>query len=198
MQKQRFARITAAWQPLFQSFVLRVLQAANSSFVQSGNHPLYEGSQLAVTQNSDIAVADFQCVAGYFDIPYEIVPTTNIPAFIWALSVGALDMSRSQQLVFIRQIDEILEKTGRSFDNENQPLTWERFLRFLDKIEFSFDEDGRWQPPTLFVPPALVPTAQRVSTECLTDPQKAEQLQALIQRKWEAYNDRETHRELAD
>jgi len=198
MQKQRFTHITAAWQPLFQSFVLRVLQSANSSFVQSGSHPLYEGSQLAITPNSDIAVADFQRVDGYFDIPYEVVSTTNIPAFIWALSVGALDMSRSQQLVFIRQLDEILEKTGRSFDNENQPLTWERFLKFLDKIEFSFDENGRWQPPTLFVPPALVPTAHRVSNEWLTDPQKTEQLQALIQRKWEAHNDRETHRELVD
>ncbi len=198
MQKQRFVRISAAWQPLFQTFVLRVLQATNPPFVQLGNLPLYEGNRLAVTQNSDIAVADFQRVAGYFNIPHDVIHTTDIPAFVAALAVGALDMGRSRQLVFVRQLDEILEKTGRSFDNEQQPLTWERFLWFLDTIEFSFDEAGHWQPPTLFVPPALFSTAQRVSTEWLTDPQKAEQLNALIQRKWEAHHDREAHRELVD
>src|SRR5260370_42421804 len=139
MQKQRFARITAAWQPLFQGFVLRVLQATNPPVVQLGNHPPYEGSQLAVTQNSDIAVADFQRVAGYFNIPHEVIHTTDIPAFVAALSIGALDIGRSRQLVLVRQLDEILEKTGRSFDNEQQPLTWVRFLAFLSTIEFSFD-----------------------------------------------------------
>ena len=198
MQKQRFAHITAAWQPLFQMFVLRVLQATNPPFVQLGGHPLYEGNRLTVAQNSDIAVADFQRVAGYFDIPDEVIRTTDIPAFVAALSTGALDMGHSRQLMFVRQLDEILEKTGRSFDNEQQPLTWERFLAFLDRIEFSFDEAGQWQPPTLLVPPALFPTAQRVSTEWQTDPQKAEQLNALLQRKWEAHYNRETHRELAD
>jgi hypothetical protein len=198
MQRQRFARISAAWQPLFQTFVLRVLQATNPPFVQLGDHPLYEGNRLAVTQNSDIAVADFQRVAGYFDITHDVIHTTDIRAFVAALVVGALDIGRSRQLVFVRQLDEILEKTGRSFDNEQQPLTSERFLWFLDKVEFSFDETGQWQPPTLFVPPALFETAQRVSTEWFTDPHKAEQLKALIQRKWEAHHDREAHRELVD
>jgi hypothetical protein len=198
MQKQRFVRISAAWQPLFQTFVLHVLQATNPPFVQLGDHPLYEGNQLAVTQDSDIAVADFQRVAGYFDIPHEVIQTTNIAAFVAILYAGALDMGSNRQLVFIRQLNEILEKTGRSFDNEQQPLTWERFLAFLETIEFSFDESGQLQPPTLFVPPALIPTVQRVSTEQLTDPQKAEQWDALIQRKRKAHNDRETHRELVD
>src|SRR5258708_11157114 len=100
MQKQRFVSISAAWQPLFQTFVLRVLQATNPPFVQLGDHPLYEGNQLAVTQDSDIAVADFEGVAGYFDIPHEVIQTTNIPALLPLLYAGPLDMGSSRQLVF--------------------------------------------------------------------------------------------------
>jgi hypothetical protein len=143
-------------------------------------------------------VADFQRVAGFFDIPHEVIQTTNIPAFIALLSSGALGMSNNRQLVFIQQLNGILEKTGRSFDNEQQPLSWERYLAFLETVEFSFDENGQWIPPRLLVPPALISTVERLSTEHRTDPQKAEQWDALIQRKKKAHDDREAHRELVD
>lgn len=198
MKKQHFAYIDAAWQPLFRAFVLRVMQAAHPLFGRSDGHPVYEGNQLAVTHNSDIGVADFQRVAGYFDLPHEVIYTTNISAFITALLAGALSMSNSQQQVFVKQLNEILEKTGRSFDNEEQPLTWDRLLGFLDQLEFSFDEDGHCQPLTLLVPPTLTSVAQRILTESRTDLQKQQQLNALVERKREAHNDREAHRELAD
>lgn len=198
MERQQFRQIAGAWNPIFRAFVLRILQEMNQQVVGPVGLPVYEGNQLAVTHESDIATTDFQRVAGYYNLPIEIVRTTDISAFLAALRSGAIEMSRDQLRVFTSQLSEILEKAGRSFDNGGQPLTWERFLEHLDRLDFSFDENGDWQPPKIIVSEELAPVVQRIYDERLNDSEKQRQLDELVLRKRDAWNDREAHRQLVD
>lgn len=199
MDRQEFKDIASAWNPLFLTFMLRILQAASPQYLRVGHLPMYEGGRLTVGYDSDMATADFQRAGGIIDIPVEAMRNTDFPGFVNSIATGALELNDNRHKTHFSQLDEILEKTGRSFDNEGQPLTWERLIGFLDKLDFSFDENGEWLPPTIFTASErMAATVQRIYDERLSDPAKHQQFEDLVRRKWEAHCDREAHRELVD
>jgi len=199
MKRQRFPQIVETWIQVFQKFVLLVLGDSGPLLGQIGECPIYEGSTVEVTQDSDIATSDSQPVVGHYTIEHEIVRHTDFQAFIRALYAGTLEMSKGQHQTFYSQLNAILDETGQTRDAGGRPFTWETLMEMWEMVDFVFDEQGNWIPQTIVCGhPAMLPTVKRVFQEMETDPEKKKQFDELFQRKREAFYAKEANRKLVD
>jgi len=97
--------------------------------------------------------------------------------------------------------ERINEEPINRVDGKGRQFTSEVYLEILESLEMSFDEQGNWNEPDFWQErpnPATLRTVEAVRKRVDEDPELKSRLDALIDRKREAFNDREANRKLVD
>src|SRR5262245_56923805 len=95
--------------------------------------------------------------------------------------------------------DGITEATAdRAVSAGGKPFTAELYLDVLETMEFSFDENGEWQMPTMVLHPSMMARAQEQIQRLDVEPALKERLSAIVTKKKEHWRDREADRQLVD
>ncbi len=107
---------------------------------------------------------------------------------------GSEVREKSHKLLFDR-LDETLEATGNSIDMGGRPLTAEALLEMHEAVDFSFDDDGKWERPEFY------PQTEKLKKELErleAEPHLKKRLNEIIERKKEQWDVRQANRKLVD
>lgn len=108
----------------------------------------------------------------------------------------AMVKDRSQAL--FSEVNKAVEATGNSVEAAGQPFSAELWIEALEKMEFSFGQDGEWKMPTVVAHPSKTEHIAKELRRLDEDAVLAKRLTALIERKKGEWRDRETGRRLVD
>lgn len=107
-------------------------------------------------------------------------------------------LARSQHDALFDELKKATESVGTALDAGGKPFTAELWLDAMERMEFSFDPDGKWKPPTIVIAPGQ---RERVAQELArldTDASLAARMESVIQQKRQEWRDREARRRLVD
>ena len=211
--KQRFPSVANACLIAAQEYMMRILRQSDGLASQIPEYPIYEGNstqfiqmgRLDIGEKSDLSVeAEFQGVSelkaasGGGAIRNEDIRYTRLEEFKGMLYDIAFALSDIRGKMIFSEMDTILDKAGRTTDAGGQNFSFELWLNTLEKLEIEFDEDGKPVMPAAVIPPAMLPTVNRVFAEADQDAEKKQLLRDLIERKREEFNAKEANRKLVD
>lgn len=108
----------------------------------------------------------------------------------------AEQLARGQSETAMEAMREATEATGNVVDAEDGPLTPELLLKVLDTMAHSFDDDGKWNPPSIILSPEMMKRIRENFTP-ESEAKYKSQFDAVIMRKREEHFAREAGRVLA-
>lgn len=149
-------------------------------------------------QRADGTVQDseFQRHIAELEVPREDLINKGFDSIKAVMDSTVEQFARSGHKMMIEGLNEAVGR--RAIQAGAKPFTAELYLDGLETIEFSFDESGYWDPPTLVIHPDLSRTAQEQLERLNTDEPLRQRLSALVERKKEEWRDREARRKLVD
>jgi hypothetical protein len=105
----------------------------------------------------------------------------------------AQDLSRRM----ITDISAACDEIGNTIGGRGQ-LTAEMILEGFEKMELQFDEAGNWITPTFAIHPLAKEILEAQLLRLESEPQLRARLAELLDRRKDAWRDREAHRTLVD
>src|ERR1041385_3789438 len=93
---------------------------------------------------------------------------------------------------------ETLNRTVPSLDAGGRPISAELIIEMWESMDFSFDEAGNWQRPTMVINPIQVPRVKKELLRLESEPCLIRQFEELLAKKKRDWDDREASRELVD
>lgn len=109
----------------------------------------------------------------------------------------AQDLSKQQAAMFFRRVQETCDEVGNSVDAGGQPLTAERLLEMLSKVQLDFGPDGK--PKGQFViHPDMAPALRKAGEDLERDPELKRRYEDIERRQREEWASRESNRKLVD
>jgi hypothetical protein len=136
-----------------------------------------------------------------FKLPVEVM-FSEVPDLIgtkFEEKLERLAEAQGKQLTsFVySRIDAVIKQAGTGVDAGNKPMTKELLLEMLDRGDMDFDKlgkpEGEWH-----CSPGMAERMAAQWEEWSKDPEFMAQYNALIERKREAFLDRESNRKLVD
>ncbi len=129
-----------------------------------------------------------------FSLAVDELMNGDLRAFVAALDDMAMDALKQMMPKFFERIGGLSEAAGTTVDARGEPLSYELYLRGLEKVEIDFDEQGNPILPTMVMGPDMYEAWQK-----LPPPTEAQQraLHELIQGKRREFDDRRHHRKLS-
>jgi hypothetical protein len=85
-----------------------------------------------------------------------------------------------------------------SHDAGGRPISAELIFETWESMDFSFDEKGNWQRPTLVINPIQAPRLTKELKRMETEPDLIERFEELLAQKKRDWDDREANRKLVD
>jgi hypothetical protein len=148
-----------------------------------------DGSSSESTYNKFVTV---------FSIPNSDLPNLTPPKIAKMLDSVVEDLAKQQHEKFFEEILKATEKAGTNVNAKGQPLTKELFLEGLNRIDLSFDQEGKLIPPTIIMHPDAWDKYNKEITNWEKDPKFRFRYQEIINRKREEWYARESRRKLVD
>lgn len=99
---------------------------------------------------------------------------------------------------FFQFFAETVEEAGTAFNARGQPLSAELILQSYEKLEFTFDNKGRWRMPQPIFHSSLKPRFDHEWKRLHTEPELRQKMQKLIYRKKEEWDVQQANRKLVD
>lgn len=158
---------------------------------------LYEGHGF-VLHRADGTVQDseFQRHVAEMEVPREDLINKGFDSIKAIMDSTVEQFAQSGHKMMIEGLNQAVG--NRAIEAAGRPFTAELYLDGLETIEFSFDESGDWDPPTLIIHPDLIRTVQGQLERLNTEETLRQRLSALIERKKAEWRDREARRKLVD
>lgn len=107
-------------------------------------------------------------------------------------------MDRQLSETFQQAMTEATAEAGTVTDAGGRPFSAELYIESVEKMEFSFDDDGTWKMPTMVMHPSRVEAFRRETRRLDTDPVLHARLTKIVDEKREAWRAREARRTLVD
>lgn len=211
--KQRFPLVAKGAGIAINEFIMQFFRHSDAFANKIPEYPVYEGYSMAIVQmgkasigempdqevNDSIAMSSsLQQIVGTGEIVPEDIRMINLEEFRAMLLDIATGLTESRGRTMFSQLDDILDKAGRTTDAEGKPFTFELWLHGIESIDFEFDDNGNPLYPTLVIHPAMSATVEKVFAEVEKDPILRQKLNDVLNRKREAYYAKEANRKLAD
>lgn len=137
-------------------------------------------------------------IQSLFSIEINEVPNLAPDKIRQKLDTIAEDMARQMSQNAYSEISRVTRQVGNEVNAQGQPLTKERFLQMIEKIQIDFDANGNWIPPALVMHPDLWEAKKDEFKSWESDQEFKEKLEELIALKKEEWLDRENRRKLVD
>ena len=157
-------------------------------------HVQFEGRDAKLVRYDD-SVDDIEMKPASAELKLKRIPLQdfNERVLIGHLRNAAEQLARSISKDFYKKMDEVTQSTGNVVDGRGKPFNEDMLLQLLEKMEFVFDNDGSWSPPTLVAGKELF---KKISSQPPSDEFKRN-LDRLIDRKRDEFRSREAYRILA-
>lgn len=109
----------------------------------------------------------------------------------------AQELAKQQAKMFFRRVAETCDEVGNSIHANGQPLTAERILEMLERVQMNFGPDGK---PTgeFVIHPDMAPAVKKAGEELERDPELKRRHDEIVRRKREEWVARESNRKLVD
>ena len=160
---------------------------------------IHEGSDVGtVTEEGVLERRGFRKVEHSVPMSVEEIEEGGIDLIRAKLAELREAMAQEQHEVLFETITEAVESVGNVVQAGGGPLTAELWLESLEKMELSFDPDGRWRMPTVVVHPKHMDRVRSEMERLESEPELKERLEALVNQKREEWRDRESDRRLVD
>lgn len=107
-------------------------------------------------------------------------------------------LAKHQHEALFEELSAATKAAGTEVKAGGKPFSAELWLEGLEKMQFSFDLEGNWRPPTIVIHPDQ---ADRVKTEIErleADPVLIQRMEAIIEAKRQDWRDREARRRVVD
>jgi hypothetical protein len=105
----------------------------------------------------------------------------NIEAHSNFLAELALEHVKGMAKFFFATIDEVTEAAGTSHSSGGQPLSWDLFLDMVERMQISFDAEGKADLPTLIGHPDTIASLQPMT------PEQEARLEEILRKKQEEH-----------
>ncbi len=103
------------------------------------------------------------------------------------------ELARKRMEMFRRKFTEVTREVGNAFDAQGAPLTHDMFFEMLERVDMEFGPDD--QPMFTF---NMTPGLEKVFENWQDDPLFRARYEELLNRKRDAWRDRESNRKLVD
>lgn len=159
----------------------------------------HEGNRWRLTrEDNSFDDSEYQELSAGFTVKNEDIPELTPDKIRELLDEVAEEMCKQQSQHMFGKIFEATHAVGNVINASGKPFSPELFLEMLDRIELSFDEDGKWIPPTMIVHPEFIAANKDVLANLDKDPELQARQTEIINRKREEWRDREAYRKLVD
>lgn len=111
---------------------------------------------------------------------------------------AALEMAGKTSKTVFDKLRAVTSETGNVLDAKGRPFSSDTFLEGLEMIDMDFDDQGRPTGLTIVMGPELAERIKVLGPQWEADPEFKRRYEALLERKREAWRDRENRRKLAD
>ena len=196
-----------------QEYMMLIFRQSDGFASQIPEYPIYEGDstqflqmgRLDIGEKSDPSIendirnaSELKEASGGGMIRKEDIRHIRLEEFKGMLQEIAYQLSKARGKMIFSELNTMLDDAGQTTDAGGREFSFELWLQTLEKLEFEFDENGKPLYPTMVIPPAMLPTVNRVFAEADQDEDKKQQLGNLLRRKREAFNAKEANRKLVD
>lgn len=137
-------------------------------------------------------------IEGLMTVEISEVPFLTPDKIREKLDIIAADMVRQSSQQMYAEICRVTKEFGNEVNAEGQPLTQELFLQTLEKMNFDFDENGNWNPPTIIMHPDFWEAKKDEMKSWEADDEFQSKQKKIIEKKKDEWRDRENNRKLVD
>jgi hypothetical protein len=159
----------------------------------------HEGDSFTIHRlNGTIETSRYRETAVEFAIGKDELATLTPEALMQKIDKAASEMAAKTSQTIYDRLDEGAAASGQVLDAKGGPLSPDTLLKALEMIDMDFDQKGEPTGLTIVVGPELWERFRQRAPEWDADPGFKRRHRELIQRKREAWLDRESRRKLAD
>lgn len=137
---------------------------------------------------------DYRQMTGEIRIDFGDIQRKGEIAIDEALNSANKEIHETQR----KALFETLDRTVPHHDAGGRPISAELILETWESMDFSFDENGNWQRPTLVLNPIQAPRLRKELKRMETEPDLIRRFEELLAQKKRDWDDREANRKLVD
>jgi hypothetical protein len=126
-------------------------------------------------------------------ITFSEVPDLVGDRLLAKIDAMATVLATTRMEMFRRKFDEVTREVGNALDAKGAPFTQDMFFRMLERVDMEFGPDN--QPTTTW---HTTPELTKVYESWQTDPSFRARYEEILDRKRDAWRDRESDRKLVD
>lgn len=141
---------------------------------------------------------EYKEISAKFEIKNEEIIEKGPDAYFSRVKQIAKDMGKQQSQMFIKKMDEVVQRTGNIVNAKSRPLSPQLILEALEKIAIDFDEHGNPIFPTLVVSPQQYKKIKEEIPKWESNPDLRRRHMEVMEKKRKEWLDRENSRKLVD
>ena len=154
---------------------------------------IFEGNKsVTIHKDGSCEEVKMEKATSRMEVKWEEVETMTHGTVLNKIDGVAEEMAEQIAKSFYGMLSEAAEEIGNVGSSDGGPLTVDLFLKILEKMQVSFDEEGNPSGLTFAVSPKLRPALDEVISQAESNPR----YQALMEQKREEERVRENSREL--
>lgn len=159
----------------------------------------FEGDRMAnTTMEGESEESQYQKISTDFFIKPEEIINKGFEGVMEKIQQMIEGTKQKLEKNLLKKITEITEKTGNVLSAEGKPLSHERYIQMLDKIEIDFEDNGEPILPGVICQPNMIPHLKAKYSEWESNPLFKEEFKNIIDKKRKEWHDRESNRKLVD
>lgn len=184
-------------QLVLERYVRAEVQRRMPGLNESPQHQIHEGVRMRIVRaDGTVDVTELHGASAEVRISAEETEVMTPEARQAVLDSFADDLARQISRHAFATINQTLEETGQSVNLGGQPLDAEGILQVIERLQIDFDEMRRPKGMSVVVPPAAGEATRRAFESLETDPKLKVRADALLEKKWMEWRDREASRKL--
>lgn len=184
-------------------FLRREVKKNMTFFSTIGKHLIHEGKKHAYeTMQHTRKDMDFKKAEVEFTVTKEERETITLEGVLQKVSKSAEEMAAQMERDMFATLHREIDEAGQSVDEKGKPFTHETLLKAMEMLDVDFKDDDRKQPqmPSLVMHPDMAKKVFEQDAKLSDEERKAFEArkEALLDKKYQEFLDREAHRKLVD
>lgn len=184
-------------------FLRREVKKNMTFFSTIGKHLIHEGKKHTYeTMQHTRKDMDFKKAEVEFTVTKEERETITLEGVLQKVSKSAEEMAAQMERDMFATLHREIDEAGQSVDEKGKPFTHETLLKAMEMLDVDFKDDDRKQPqmPSLVMHPDMAKKVFEQDAKLSDEERKAFEArkEALLDKKYQEFLDREAHRKLVD
>ena len=160
-------------------------------------HIIHEGRKTTIRRGTEAPdITEMKTASGDITTSFDDIENIDWKAVLTMAENIAKQMAEQQTSHMLNTMNEATKKTGQIYNSKGAPLTNEAILQLLSMMQINFENDTALGDISIVVPPAMIPTLQRLDKEFNESPELKKKMNQLLEKKRDEFREREANRNL--